>query len=300
MLVAFVPALVGCNSILGLNASVGRFDARPYVDAQQFDGPPLPPCSPSVPFSIGPTRIAILSNPAVGYPAMSNDAKELWYVDENTNPLAIMYTTRGVDSDPFGAPATASFDDPASDDREPSITQDGLELVFASNRLTMNQNFTLFVATRSSAGAAWSNPSAISSFSSTYVNNGAAISADGLSLYFNGFGGTAGNEYVLTRASRTDAWGNPANAKMVATNVTYAAPSFDQLELYFWPLADETSGTTSTHRQTRSATTTTFQSSTDQLVSSTYTYPMIAVDSTDLLFVDAAYDLAFMHRDCAP
>jgi Tol biopolymer transport system component len=74
-----------------------------------------------------------------------------------------------------------------SDDRMPSVRQDGLEIVFSSNRAG-NTPFDqdIYVSTRSSTSAPWSTPQRIDnpSINTPGSETRASLSGDGKRLYF--------------------------------------------------------------------------------------------------------------------
>jgi len=131
----------------------------------------------------------------------------------------------------------------SSGDSNPSISADGLSLYFGSSRPGTSGNSDIWVATRSALNAPWGKPVNLGS----PVNSGAIeiepdISADGLELYFEAWGGRLGNVnnnadvWVAKRATITDFWESPVNlVPLVSTTYPDGEPtiSFDDLELYF-------------------------------------------------------------------
>jgi Tol biopolymer transport system component len=126
----------------------------------------------------------------------------------------------------------------AAFDGSPTVSADETELFFTSERKGQQD---LFVSTRASSEAAWSEP----------VNLGAPIddpiagdfslrlSSDGKALYFasnrsGGFG--KADMYVATRASRQDPWGRATNLGPRLNTDAFEAfptPSADGKMLYF-------------------------------------------------------------------
>jgi hypothetical protein len=88
----------------------------------------------------------------------------------------------------------------------PNVRKDGLEIVFDSNRAG---TYDVFVATRGSVHAQWSNPKRLDADvnSETADETRASLSRDGLRLYFGStranaeLGGAGGDIYVSTRSS---------------------------------------------------------------------------------------------------
>jgi WD40 repeat protein len=123
----------------------------------------------------------------------------------------IYAATRGAD-DAFGMP---SFDLPtpvlelntASNDQQPSVRRDGLEVIFTSDRPGGLGSFDLWVATRASTSDPWSNVQNLGSpVNSAALDQRPALSWDGTELYFgsNRPGGLGSQDlYVSTRSKIT-------------------------------------------------------------------------------------------------
>jgi Tol biopolymer transport system component len=127
-----------------------------------------------------------------------------------------------------------------SNDCMPSISSDGLELYFASDRPGGSGGYDLWVAKRESINDNWFTPVNLG----MVVNSGnydiwPSISAGGLTLYFcssrpGGYGGE--DIWVTTRASRDDNWSAPVNlSPAINSSSRDRAPviSADGLELFF-------------------------------------------------------------------
>jgi WD40-like Beta Propeller Repeat len=79
-----------------------------------------------------------------GYPALSGDRLSIYF--ERGMPLEVYVATRPDVDSPFGVPQTIpAIEDPIVDDQDPSITADGLELYFSSDRAGTAD---LYVSTR--------------------------------------------------------------------------------------------------------------------------------------------------------
>jgi hypothetical protein len=94
-----------------------------------------------------------------------------------------------------------------SNDQQPSVRRDGLEVIFTSDRPGGIGNLDLWVATRASTSDPWSNPQNLgTAVNSTAADARPALSWDGTELYFGstrsgGFG--SGDLYVSTRTKIT-------------------------------------------------------------------------------------------------
>lgn len=107
----------------------------------------------------------------------------------------------------------------SNNDEDPSITSDGLVLVFV--RRFGTQNYQLFTSTRSGVMGAWSAPVEILELNTPYQETSPELSPDGLSMYFtsNRLGGAGGRDiYMTTRATRTSTWGMPARVVELSTS----------------------------------------------------------------------------------
>jgi hypothetical protein len=94
-----------------------------------------------------------------------------------------------------------------ADDRMPSVRQDGLEIVFSSNRGAATPfNQDIYVATRTSTSAPWSAPQRIDNpaINTPASETRASLSGDGKRLYFGRKRalGDPGDIFVSTRAPR--------------------------------------------------------------------------------------------------
>lgn len=123
-------------------------------------------------------------------------------------------------------------------DGSPTVSADGTELLFTSDRAGQQD---IFIATRRRTTDTWSQPVN----AGPLVNDPAAddfslrLSNDGLTLYFasvrrGGFG--AADIYVTTRPSRQQPWGPALNAGAVVNTAAFEAfptPNADETTLYF-------------------------------------------------------------------
>ena len=129
----------------------------------------------------------------------------------------------------------------ASTESGPSISSDGLSLYFQSSRrneFSGNDN-DLYVITRPTKDSPWSTPTNLgSAINQAEGQDGASISADGLSLYFSthtAANGGAGAIYVSTRADTNSPWGTAVALDPVINAETASDPKIaaDGLSLYF-------------------------------------------------------------------
>ncbi len=83
----------------------------------------------------------------IGFTSVRPDELELFFETPNPNQVDMFVTTRAATTDSWGPPVALSFNEAAFDDEDPAITDDGTELVFASNRPGAGA-YDLYVVTR--------------------------------------------------------------------------------------------------------------------------------------------------------
>lgn len=139
---------------------------------------------------------------------------------------------------PLGAPVNSSYGEGS-----PSLTADGLEMYFNSNRPGGHGAVDLWVTTRPTLSAEWEEPENLGPVVNSQANElAAAVSPDGLELYFCDWGipleGGHGKSdlWVSRRTSRSGAWGTPVNlGPIINTSGQEATPELspDGLEMYY-------------------------------------------------------------------
>ena len=141
----------------------------------------------------------------------------------------------------FGTPTnlgptvnSGSYDDSVS------ISMDGLEFYFLSERPDGHGEADIWVATRTTIDEAWGTPVNLgSTINTSSYDSGPSISSDGLSLYFTSFlpGGQGEDDlWVTKRTAVFDTWGSPVNLGSTVNGPTWdydPSISVDGLELYF-------------------------------------------------------------------
>lgn len=153
----------------------------------------------------------------------------------------IWMSTRSSESDPWGTPVNQSALNSLYIDAGPSISSDGLTVLFDSTRPGGAAGFDLWMSTRLSGSDPWDTPTLVTEVNSIYTETSPSMSADGLTLFFGstrpgGFGGW--DLWMSTRGSQSDAWGTPVNlGDNVNTSAHEGAPdaymSPDVLSVYY-------------------------------------------------------------------
>ncbi len=146
-------------------------------------------------------------------------------------------STRDSVEDQWGTPANlGSTVNTVFDETNPSISADGLILVFHSDINSASENNDLWMITRPSRSDAWSAPMNLSDLNSDSFEIGPALSADGLSLVFTS--GRSGNSELWEshRAALDAPWSPPRNLGSVINSPAFqgwSELSRDGLSLIF-------------------------------------------------------------------
>ena len=132
----------------------------------------------------------------------------------------------------------------SSFDSVPTISGDGLELYFMSNRPGGEGGYDIWVTTRTTTADDWGPPVNLGpTVNSSSSENSPSISADGLELYFSDWGaprpGGVGDSdlWVTTRPTKDEEWGEPVNlGSAVNSSALDGGPdiSADGLSLFFY------------------------------------------------------------------
>lgn len=112
----------------------------------------------------------------------------------------------------FGAVSNVAALNSPLVERRPTISHDGLEIIFSSDRTGTLGGLDLWMATRPTIGSVWSTPIHLDGISSIASDSGTYLSADRQTLYFTstrpgGLGGVAAGDIWTT--SRTKQTGKP-------------------------------------------------------------------------------------------
>jgi Tol biopolymer transport system component len=155
--------------------------------------------------------------------------------------LALVLTTEVANADfTFGAPTNLGpkINTPALDS-QPSISNDGLSLFFYSERSGGYGNRDIWVARRTTTDEDWTTVENVGPpVNTSYRDSSPAISADGLTLFFDSDrpGGSGGLDiWVTTRTTKSDPWGTPVNlgpTVNVSSHDAYPSVSADGLTLF--------------------------------------------------------------------
>ncbi len=146
-----------------------------------------------------------------GAPYITADGRTLWFASTRPGGLGdrdIWKAEGGVNG--FSAPVNVTEVNSDTLDHLPTLSADGLILMFGSHRDGFGHEH-LFIARRASQGAAFDEPAPVTELNTEGYNGSPAISGDGLSVLFAS-GRVAGNGndlYVATRDARDEPFGEP-------------------------------------------------------------------------------------------
>jgi Tol biopolymer transport system component len=193
------------------------------------------------PTNLGPTVNSSANDPG---PSISADGLSLFFTSNRSGGqgnLDLWVTTRTSVSDPWGPPVNLGPTvNSLSTDGVPSISADGLELYFTSDRPGGRGNSDTWVTTRETVSEPWGAPVNLGSpVNSSSADFAPAISPDDLELYFcsQRTGGYSGDEIWVTRRDAKDApWSEPVNLGPTVNSPNLDATgsiSSDGLALFF-------------------------------------------------------------------
>ncbi|MBN2131409.1 MAG: PD40 domain-containing protein [Sedimentisphaerales bacterium] len=138
-----------------------------------------------------------------------------------TSLLAIIATGPAWGDFLFGEPENLGpLVNSTSNEAGITLSSDGLELYFSSQRADGNGDYDIWICTRQSVAEAWGPPANLGApVNSPYVELYPCLSADDLTLYFSDYysgsprpGGLGGGDiWMTTRASRDHPWTTPVN-----------------------------------------------------------------------------------------
>jgi Tol biopolymer transport system component len=146
-----------------------------------------------------------------GTPYITPDGRTLWFGSIREGGLGdrdIWRAEGGVNG--FSAPVNVTELNSDALDHLPTLTTDGLIVMFGSRRTSSTEH--LFIATRESVSEAFNAPVAVDELNVDDYDGSPDISGDGLSVLFaSSRAGAGGHDiYLATRASRSDPFGAAA------------------------------------------------------------------------------------------
>ncbi|MFC1635553.1 hypothetical protein ACFL5Z_11985 [Planctomycetota bacterium] len=149
-------------------------------------------------------------------PSLSEDELTLMFVSSRPGSSGffdIWMTTRSTIDAPWSNPVNLEVVNSGSWDMDPSLSKNGLELYFCSDRPDGHGLHDIWIATRETLDAEWSAPVNISPLINTSDSDHApCISSDGLTLFFcRGISYSTADLWAARRNTVDGTWGEPKN-----------------------------------------------------------------------------------------
>lgn len=242
--------LVACGSMLGIEPDVPAADAGPSdasaegsSEASATDAPEGGPCNLAAPF--GAPTLIVENTTAHGGATLSED--ELTILVDTLVPgppaarQAIFVATRQrlVDAFPAGKEITGPVADPSSSNYNAALSQDGLGLVFVSNRSGPGQ-YRLYKATRTLTTSDFQGPAILGTISNvpTATDLLPFVTTEG-DIWFASDRAAVGVQFDLWRSSPVGDGGSYAPPTIAPGDLTTASSegravlSRDGLRIFF-------------------------------------------------------------------
>jgi len=155
-------------------------------------------------------------------PSVSADGRNLLFSSYRRRPgLFVRYSgdlwtcSREKPGQPWGPPIPLPVFNSSAQEADPFVSRDGLCILFASNRPDGNGGYDLYMSTRRTVRANWTDPVNLGPVvNSSSDERQPFLSADGLTLYFSSSrpGGKGYQDiWKCTRESTADAWSQPVS-----------------------------------------------------------------------------------------
>jgi hypothetical protein len=182
-------------------------------------------------------------------PAITRDDRTLYFAASNNGELDIFSASRATPGGAFGARTLVTGVNSTSIDDTPSPTADGLSLVFRSERPPGGPNASeVYLATRPAPTGPFTAVRRLTEINSTASDQGAAITADGLTVTFGSTRGIGGDYdlYLATRPDQSSMFSPPTRIDELATTAydDDAMISDDLRTIYFVSDRPGTQGST--------------------------------------------------------
>jgi hypothetical protein len=132
-----------------------------------------------------PVQLTLFETPADDLsPWLSSDGLRLTFGTRQNGIIDIYETTRSARTAPWAPPVFLSTLASAERDDNPTLSDDGLEIFFSSDRVSA-MKFDVFRATRPSLAQPFSAPQVVPELSSVGDDIGTRLSRDGRRMYLN-------------------------------------------------------------------------------------------------------------------
>ena len=174
-------------------------------------------------------------------PTFSSDGLALYFHSDRAGGYGgfdIYVAKRANTADAWGQPQQLGLSiNSSANDRGPSISTDGLKLMFSSDRDNPNI-YDLYIATRASVDVGWGSAVNLGTKLNTADDEGGpSLSSDGLALYFHSDrpGGVGTSDIYMASRKVIGPWDSVTNLTTINSPAYDVAPeiSRDGLTLYF-------------------------------------------------------------------
>lgn len=196
--------------------------SRPTTTATATDAPP-PPDDACVPGPFGsPVRLAEIAVDAT-HPVLRNDLLELLFVPAGTAASREIHRAiRATPDAPFDNSAPLAEANSSAEDFDPTLTSDGLTLLFVSDRQGPRRAFEMERPSATSPFAGLRRAVGLNAIDVASLT----ISRDGLTIYFE----NGAELQAAQRGTLADAFGSPFIIGPLAPSPSISG---DELELYY-------------------------------------------------------------------
>jgi Tol biopolymer transport system component len=233
-MLAMLAPIAGCGRI-AFDSLGDRGDAL-AGDGLAGDGTMFVDAATCSPFGV-PQPMGINAVENDGYPWPSSNGLELYFASYRPGGVGgsdLWVATRPALTSPFGVPVDLATVSSTTNDREPSLSADGLTLYFTSeNRAGGPGSVDIWRATRAGLGSAFGSPVPVLELDTTSADRTPAISTSGLTICFGSDrpGGAGGYDlWCATRSPTGAAFGTPVRIDELASPANDWSP---------WLSADE-------------------------------------------------------------
>ncbi len=224
------------------------------VDASPVDATDAGPACASHPalggFGTGSIVTELSTTVADGTPSFTADRLEVFFKSDRVGGKGnydIWHATRSSISSAWSAPVDVTAVNTIANDVGAEISADGLTLYLSSNRLGTTGDLDFYMARRPDRDAPFAAATPIIELSSTELDEGLAVSPDGLVAYFHSNRLDPTAEATLFRASRastTNVWSPPVPVSELTSGTGDENPSVtaDDCIIYFQSARAGTTG----------------------------------------------------------